>query len=262
MLLNMLWRCLAWPHIQGLWKRNAMQSEQLVHYANTGQVSTLTLDDGKVNVMSSAMLAALGRALDRAEGDGAAVLLTGRAAVFSAGFDMGALGAGGDAAAAMLEAGARMAERLLSFPAPVVAAVNGHAIAMGAFLALAADVRLGAADAAFKVVANEVAIDLTLPRFATAVLRHRLAPAYFDRTAITSWPSEGGRALEAGWFDELVPAAQLLGRARELAQHLAALPRRAYRETKLRVREPVLRALREGIAADVADWRQRLGRQG
>jgi enoyl-CoA hydratase len=121
----------------------------LVAYTLAEGIATLAMDDGKANVMSPAMLAELNAALDRAENDKAAVLLTGRKGVFSAGFDLKVLGAGGAAAFDMLMAGFRTAERLLAFNAPVIAACNGHALAMGVFLLAAADYVV-AADGAFK----------------------------------------------------------------------------------------------------------------
>src|SRR5262245_27428807 len=117
----------------------------LVGYALEDAVATITMDDGKVNVMSPSMATALNTALDRAEADRAVVLLTGRTGVFSAGFDLGVLRAGGSEAAAMVRAGFELAERVLSFPLPVVIACPGHAVAMGVFLLLSGDYRVGVA---------------------------------------------------------------------------------------------------------------------
>src|SRR5687768_11666907 len=99
-------------------------------------IATITFDDGKMNVMSPRMLAAISSALDLAEKDGAVVVLTGREGVFSAGFDLKVLRGGKLDAFTMLRDGFALAERVLSFPRPVIAACNGHAIAMGAFLLL------------------------------------------------------------------------------------------------------------------------------
>src|SRR5262245_61435730 len=101
-----------------------------VAYEVEDAVATITMDDGKVNVMSVAMIRALDDALDRAQADGAVVLLTGREGVFSAGFDLRVLRGGGSEALAMVHGGFELAERLLSFPLPVLIACNGHAIAM------------------------------------------------------------------------------------------------------------------------------------
>lgn len=232
-------------------------SESVRQIAQDG-VSVLTMDDGKVNAMSSKMLAALGAAIDRAEADGNSVVITGRDGVFSAGFDLSTLRQGGEGALAMLEAGARLAVRLLAFPAPVVAAVSGHAMAMGAFVALGADVRIGTLDDDHQIAANEVAIGLTLPHFAVEMLRWRLAPAAFDRAALTAQPYTGAQAVHAGWLDERTPKGSLLEHAIGRAKALAAFDRHAFQATKQRVRSHALEALRACIEADIADWQRLL----
>src|SRR4051812_16096144 len=90
-----------------------------------GVVTTVTMDDGKVNALSLATFEALGEAFDRAEAAGTAVVLTGRDEVFSAGFDLRVLQAMEPEAPRMLRAGFELARRLLSFPRPVVVACNG-----------------------------------------------------------------------------------------------------------------------------------------
>ena len=113
-------------------------------YQLKDSVATITMDDGKVNVMSVAMLSALNDALDRAVADRAVVVLTGRPNTFSAGFDLKTLTAGGPDAQKMVTMGFELGLRMLSLPTPIVVACTGHAIAMGVFLVLAADYRFGA----------------------------------------------------------------------------------------------------------------------
>ena len=113
----------------------------LVSYRLRDSVATITMDDGKVNALSLAMFTELGAAFDRAAADRAVVVLTGREGVLSAGFDLPVLRTGGPAAAKMLRAGFDLAERMLAFPAPVLVACPGHAIAMGVFLLLSGDYR-------------------------------------------------------------------------------------------------------------------------
>ena len=209
-------------------------ADGLVTYASDDTVSTITMDDGKVNVFSIAMLEALHRAFDQAERDGTVVVLTGRPGCFSAGFDLGTLRDTPEHARALLRLGATMAERILSFPAPVVASCTGHAFPAGAFLLLSADTRIGA-DGPFKLGLNEVRIGLTLPWFAVALARHRLTPASFDRAAVTGTLLDPRAALEAGFLDavvapdDLAPAA--LGRGRGLVR---GRPRRARRHQAAR----------------------------
>lgn len=229
-----------------------------VHYRLEGRIATLALDDGKVNAMSLAMLQAINDALDRAQAEAGTVLLAGRDGVFSAGFDLPTLRGGGTPALQMLEAGARLCERLMGYPLPVLAAVTGPAMAMGAFLALSTDIRIGIADGKLKMAANEVAIGIPVPRFALAVLGHRLAPAHLDRAAITSQPYDAKAAVAAGWLDEIVPGAQLAQAAHAGAEALAAFDAAAFKATKRRVRAAVLQALGRGIAEDTADWRSRI----
>jgi enoyl-CoA hydratase len=175
--------------------------------------------------------------------------------VFSAGFDLGVFKQAKAPLCDMLKAGAETAERLLSFPAPIVVACGGHAIAMGAFLILAADVRFGILDGRSKICVNEVEIGLTVPRFAIEMCRQRLAPAYFNRAVITAESCDPRQAVKAGFLDFLVPAPELLSAARDKATVLSRLVRDAYVATKRRARDGVLQALRGAVEADVAEWK-------
>ena len=230
---------------------------ELVSYSRGEAVSTITMDDGKMNVMSPQMLQALNSALDRAQADKTVVLLTGRENMWSAGFDLAVFKQGKERQIEMLRGGAETTERLLSFPAPVVAACGGHAIAMGVFLLLSADVRIGVANGPFKICVNEVQIGMTVPRFAIEVCRQRLTPAHFSRAVLTAEPYDPQKAVEAGFLDYLVSAAQLLTEAGEKANTLAKLVRDSHVATKLRARDNALRALRSAIEADIADWESR-----
>jgi enoyl-CoA hydratase len=230
----------------------------LVGYQLEGSVATITMDDGKVNVMSPQMLAELNAALDRAEADRAVVLLSGREGVFSAGFDLRVLRAGGPEAAAMVRAGFELSERILSFPTPVAIACTGHAVAMGVFLLLSGDYRLGAAGS-YRITANEVAIGLAMPRAAVEILRQRLAPAHFNRAVTIAEPFSPDNAVEAGFLDRVVAATELQSSARNVALQLAALNMDAHVASKLRARAHTLSAIRAAIDADDAAFRAHAG---
>lgn len=218
----------------------------LASYNLSNGIATITLDDGKANVMSPAMLAELNTALDHAEKDKAAVLLTGRKGVFSGGFDLKILTAGGSTSYDMLITGFRTAERLLSFNAPVVVACNGHALAMGVFLVVAADYVV-AADGPYKIGANEVAIGLTMPKSVSEICRNRLVPAHFNRAMIQS---EIYTPADAVIADRVVAEADLECESQAVAARLAKLNRPAYAATKHRIRTPALQAVRAGIETD------------
>lgn len=227
-----------------------------VTFETEADYSTITLDDGKANVMSPDMLAAINDALDRAEAEEQTVVIAGREGTFSGGFDLGVFEEGLEALLEMLKAGAETAERVLSFPRPVVIACTGHAVAMGLFLVLAGDERIGAAGD-FVLQANEVEIGLTLPRFATELFRQRVAPAHFSRATVLAEPYAPEEAVEAGMLDRAVPAGEVVERARGKAESLARLDLAAHEATKRRVRAEALSRLREGIEADVEDWKAR-----
>jgi len=220
-----------------------------VTYQLKDSVATITMDDGKVNVMSVAMLSALNAALDKALEDRAVVVLTGRPGTFSAGFDLKTLTAGGPDAQEMVTMGFELAHRMLSFPTPIIVACNGHAIAMGVFLVLAADYRLGA-DGPFKIGANEVAIGITMPHFGIEICRQRLAPAHFNRAVIFSEMYSPADAVPAGFLDRVVPAAELQNEAQKLAAGLTKLNMTAHAASKLRLRDQSLKAIRAAIDAD------------
>jgi enoyl-CoA hydratase len=223
----------------------------LLTYRLDGAVATVAMDDGKVNALSRRMIGEINGALDRAAGDQAVVILTGRAGVFSAGFDLKELMAGGTTTREVLIAGFRLAERLLSFSQPVVVAASGHAMAMGVFLVLSGDYRIGA-DGPYKIVANEVAIGLTMPYSAVEICRQRLTPAHYQRAVIQAEVYTPERSVAAGFLDEVVPPAELDRAARDAAARLAALDRAAFSATKLRARSDSLAALRRAIALDDA----------
>jgi enoyl-CoA hydratase len=226
----------------------------LVSYESDGTVATITMDDGKVNALSSAMLAAVDTALDRAEDERAVVVLTGREGIFSAGFDLGVMRSGQAESRDMVMAGFELAGRVLGFPTPVVMAVPGHAIAMGLFLALAGDHRV-AVRGPFRLTANEVAIGMTLPYAALEILRHGVAPSHFTRVALLAEPFTPDDAVAAGMISTVVEPGELLDAARTVATATAALDLDAHAATKLRARAETLRALRAVIETEFTDIR-------
>jgi enoyl-CoA hydratase len=222
----------------------------LVTSTRTDMVSTVTMDDGKVNVFSIPMLRSLHSTFDQAERDATVVLLKGRPGCFSAGFDLQTLSGPRQDVLTLLGLGASLAERILSFPAPVAIACTGHAYPAGAFLLMAADWRL-CADGPFRLGLNEVRIGLTLPLFAIVLARHRLTPAHFDHALVTGEMFDPPTAREAGLLDAVVPADELDAHAERVAEDLATIDRRAHTATKLRVRKPVVDELRAAIEAEL-----------
>jgi len=219
---------------------------ELVGYELDGRIATITMDDGKANAFSIPMLRAVHAAFDRAESEGAVVVLTGRDGYFSAGFDLAVFRGEADRVVEMLRLGATLAERILSFPTPVVVACSGHAYPAGAFLLLSSDLRIGV-DGPYRIGFNEVKIGLTVPWFAIELARHRLHPAHFDRTVVTATMYSPRDAVLPGFLDRVVDPGELPAAGLEAAAGLVELDPAAHAATKLRVRSQVLAALRSAI---------------
>jgi enoyl-CoA hydratase len=227
----------------------------LVEYRRADGVATITMDDGKKNALSLEMFTQLGAAFDRAEADRVPVVLTGRENVLSGGFDLKVMMQGGSGTRDMVITGFRLAERLLAFPTPVVVACPGHAIAMGAFLLLAGDYRLGAAGP-FKIGANEVAIGITMPHFGVEMCRQRLSRPHFHRAVINAEIFTPEDAVTAGFLDRLVPPGELPQAALAVATELGTLDAGVHAATKRRARAHELTAIRAAIEADDAFFRE------
>jgi enoyl-CoA hydratase len=222
-------------------------TSDLVTYAAADGVATITLDDGKANAMSPAMLGALGEALDQAEHDDAVVVLRGRPGIFSAGYDLGVFQSGdGAALVGMLRAGGGTVQRLVDFPRPVLAVCTGHAMAQGAFTLLAADVRIGVGGD-FRFGMNEVAIGLVVPDYAVEVCRHRMSPTAFDLALGTGQLVGPEQAREWGILDLVVAPDELDVVVAEEARRLTTLVPEAHVGTKRRVRGDLADRLRRAI---------------
>lgn len=223
-----------------------------VQYRLEGNVATICIDDGKRSALSPEVLRGIYAALDRAESDRAVVVLTGREGVFSAGFDLNVMKRGGVKAIGMLRAGYALTARVMAYPHPVIAACNGHAFAMGVFLMLSADYVIGSRGD-FRISANEVAIGLTMPRVAAAMLNHRLDPAAYQRAVTLSEEFDPESALDAGFFDELVEPGDLSARAEALADKFRSLDARAHAASKRRIRASLIRKIRWSLPLDLFD---------
>ncbi len=223
---------------------------EFVQYDIDDGIATIRIDDGKRNALAPAVLREIYAAFDQAEDDKAIVIVTGRDDVFSAGFDLKVMRKGGPAALGMLRRGYALPARVLSYPYPVIAACNGHVLAMGVFLMLSADYVVGTRGD-FKIAANEVAIGMTMPRVAAAVLRNRLNPSSFQKAVTVAQYFDVESARSAGFFDELVEAGDLAGRATALAQQFRELDQHAHRKSKRQIRRALVWKLRSLVPLDL-----------
>ena len=226
-------------------------SSSRVHYEKIGSVAVLRLDDGKANAVSHELIEEFCAALDRAQTDASAVLITGRPGRFSAGFDLAKMTASPESARELVTAGCEMLIRLYMHPQPVVVACTGHALAAGALILLAADRRIGAAGE-FKIGLNEVAIGLRLPIFAVELARERLSKRHLTAATILGRVYAPADAVDVGYLDVMVEPERVIETALAEAEALASLPRGALAQTKALVRSALVAHVRATLAEDMS----------
>ena len=214
------------------------------------RTAVVAMDDGKANALSITMIDALAGALARAESEANAMVLVGRPERFCAGFDLRVMMSGPDNARDMLTRGSGLLMKLFATPLPLVIACTGHALAAGALVVLTGDHRIGTAGA-YKLGMNEVAIGMPVPILAMELLRARLTTTELTRATLLAQIYAPDEALAAGYLDAVVPADQVLERAKQSAAKLGGLSRMAYRETKKRLRGATIELITTTLADDM-----------
>ena len=195
------------------------------------ELCILRLDHGKPNSISQTVAEELIAALALAEKSAKAIVLLGRPGMFSGGFDLPTMQQGAAPTREMVKAGGRLLMAIYDHSKPIVVGCAGHAIAMGAFLVMAGDERIGATGA-FKIGLNETAIGMTLPDFGLELARARLSKRHFDRAVVQSTIYDPAGALDAGFLDRLVEPERLEAECFEAATRLAGLGQPAFRNNK------------------------------
>jgi enoyl-CoA hydratase/carnithine racemase len=206
---------------------------------------------GKGNSLSTEFLDVLISALDAEEASyAAAIVLTGEGRTFSAGVDLPAVVAGGaDYLRAFLPALGKFLQRLTLFPKPVVAAVNGHAIAGGAIGMLACDYRLLARGRA-RIGLTELLVGVAFPTWPVEIARHFIPREHFQSLIYTGRTVLPDESLAMGLVDELIEPAELLDRACAVAKQLGEVPSATFRFTKEQLRRPLIEAVERRAAID------------
>lgn len=219
-----------------------------------GDVAVLELAHGKVNALDIEFceaLAARFTLLRKLEAK--AVVLTGQGKAFSAGVDLKRLSDEGEPyVRKFLPALHKLYEAVFFHPKPVVAAINGHAIAGGAVLACCADRRLMARGSG-RIGVTELLVGVPFPALAFEIVRFGVPPRYLPEFTLGAATYESEVALERGWIDELAEPSELLTAAIAAAKGLAALSPAAFAQTKLQIRQTVSERLAAtGAATDRA----------
>ena len=212
-----------------------------------GDVSIIKLDDGKANAFSLDMLESLNACLAEVPRDSGSLIITGREGLFSAGFDLKTLASGDvEAAQKMVKLGFNTLLDLYSFPRPIVAAISGHAGALGIFVACCCDYRIGI-EGKFICQANEVRNNMDIPVQIMEIVKDRLDKKHFYKAIYHAEAYPMHEAISAGYIDEIVPPANLMEKALEKAEDLATLGHPYYMNTKNVYQADVVAKIKEGI---------------
>jgi enoyl-CoA hydratase len=202
-------------------------------------ITTLRLAHGKASALDLELVEGLARAMaEVAETDARAVILTGTGSIFSAGVDLFRLADGGrDYADRFVPALSRMLLELFAFPKPLIAAVNGHAIAGGCILTLAGDYRIMAAGNA-RIGMPELLVGVPFPPSVLEAVRFAVPPQHLQMLVYTGRTVLPDEALRLGIIDEVTDT--LPTRALEIAHHFATLPSQAFTLAKRQLRDHAL----------------------
>ena len=223
----------------------------VVSTGSSGRIVSIRIDDGRINVMTPHVVAELSEAVAASEGADA-IVIHGRPGRFCAGFDLATLGGDPRSARALVHDGVETLVQLLRFPRPVVIACSGHAIGYGAFLLLAADVRVGSAGD-YRIGLPELAGGIAIPPVPLALTRHRLTDAGLT-AVLTASTLDPVAARDVGYLDIVAPS-ETDDIAMEQAARLAALPSDAFRRTKHALRAPIIDSMLATLDADLGALR-------
>ncbi len=225
-----------------------------VSHKQHDDVAVITIDDGKANALSHAVLDALDQNLARAESEAKAVVLAGSSKMFSGGFDLSVMRSGDAAAVAdLVGKGARLAMKLYGLGVPTVAACTGHGVAAGAILLMSSDIRVGPV-APVKIGMIEATIGMPVPVFAVALAQDRLSKRHLTRAILLGETYDGPGAIDAGYLDQLAddPLSAAIDQAVVLAQTISA---GALAITRKNVRGSTIEHVLRTLDADLAPTR-------
>jgi enoyl-CoA hydratase/carnithine racemase len=223
----------------------------MINTQRVGDVAVLQLEHGKVNALDVELLDPLTESVHSLiDTDTSAIVLTGAGRAFSAGVDLfRVLEGGGEYTDKLIPALSRTFEAVFQFPRPVIAAINGAAIAGGCVLACACDWRLMANTGA-PIGTSELAVGLPFPASALEVVRHACGD-HAEAVILTAKLFVGDEAQAMGLVHEYVAADELIDRAVAVAGELSRESPDAYRLAKQLLRAPTMQRIAAGAANDV-----------
>jgi len=222
----------------------------MIDLTHHDDITILRLQHGKANALDLELCQALTKELETfRQSASKALIVAGAGKMFSAGIDLHRLTKGGAPyIRSFLPAMNGMFETLFSLLKPVVAAVNGHAIAGGCIIACAADHRLMAVEGG-RIGIPELLVGVPFPVVPLEIMRFAAA-RHLSSLAYTGATFSAEEAVKQGLVDAAVRGDSLEDQAMAAAQSLAAIPPAAFALTKRQLREPVLERIHVGSAID------------
>lgn len=215
----------------------------------TVSLPVLRLSRPKANALNLAFIEEITRVFTTLahEEEVKAVVLTGEGNFFSAGLDVVEI-AQYDVARSeeFWHAFARMVEALALFPKPFVCAINGHSPAGGCIMAICADHRV-MAEGPFTIGLNEVPVGIVVPEPIYVLYAMWVGNGRAYQYLISGRLLSPEEAHKAGLVDVLVPQAQVLETALNLASQYEKLDPETFRKTKLNLRKAFVRSLESGF---------------
>lgn len=213
---------------------------------HAGGVAVVEMGRGKVNAIEQTMVMELRSLLDRLRDDAEthSLVLTGRGKFFSFGFDVPHLyDLSKEEFAVFLTAFTDLYTALYMFPKPVVAAVNGHAIAGGCMLAIACDRRVMVEGKA-KIALNEVTFGSLVFAGSVEILRRLAGQTNAEEILMTGKLYTPQEALDLGLVDKVAVADELIPQAIDEARRLGEGDPKAFAGIKRLLRDPVIEEMR------------------
>ena len=223
----------------------------MIDVMEQGDIAVVEMHHGKANALDIAFCDALTLRFRRLrESSSRAVVLTGQGKMVEAGVPY---------IREFLPALHRLYDTVFNFPKPVVAAINGHAIAGGCILACCADHRLMAQDGGrndVRMGVTEILVGVPFPPLAFEVMRSVTAPQFLAESILTGATVAPDEAMTRGWVNELVAREDIVSRAVAQAEKLAAVSPAAFAMGKLQLRQPAterMAASGAALEAEVTD---------
>jgi enoyl-CoA hydratase len=204
-------------------------------------IRVVRLAHGKVSALDIELCEAIIAALEGArDGSVRGLVITGTGSSFSAGVDLYRVINDGPAyGARFLPALDAMLRAALTFPKPIVAAVNGHAIAGGCILAAACDFRV-MAEGTGRIGVPELAVGVPFPALPLEIMAARVPASALRDLVYTGRNVQVDEAIAKGLVDEKAPPDLLIDRACAVAQQLVSIPAAAFALTKETFYSPIL----------------------